>query len=80
MKLSELTALFSKVNSIAGDVEIVLKDAETDIEHVITDLSIHLDPSSGAVGGALTVEHGVAPEPDPAPADPPAGKAAAAAS
>lgn len=70
MKLSELQALFSKVNSIAGDVEVVLKSAEDEVETVITDLAVHLDPTTGATGGTLEVTHGAAsPAPPPDPAD-----------
>jgi hypothetical protein len=74
MKISDLTALLSRVQSIAGDVEVVLKAAETEVETVITDLGIHLDPTSAAAGGTLTIEHGTATPPAPvttAPADTP---------
>lgn len=73
MTLSELQGLLSKVQSIAGDVEIVLKDAVSEAETVITDLGIHLDPTSATAGGTLEVTHGPAPVPaaaEPAAADP----------
>ena len=71
MKLSELQTVLSKVSQIAGDVDVVLKAAEGDLETVITDLGIHLDPTSGNAGSTLTIEHGTAPpEPPPAPVVP----------
>lgn len=71
MKISDLTSLLSRVQSIAGDVEVVLKAAESEVETVITDLGIHLDPTSAAAGGTLTIEHGTAPPPPPVDAPSP---------
>lgn len=65
MKISDLSALLSKVTQTAGDVDVVLKDDSTEVETVITDLAIHIDPASGGVGGTLEIMHGAAP---PAPA------------
>lgn len=72
MKISDLQGLLGKVQSIAGDVEVVLKAAETEVETVITDLGIHLDPSSGNAGGTLEVTHGTAAPADPAQTEQPA--------
>ena len=63
MKLSDLQALLTKVQTIAGDVDVVLKAADTEAQTVISDLAIHLDPSTGQAGGTLEVTH--------APAGPP---------
>lgn len=80
MKISDLSAMLSKVTQLAGDLEVVLKAAEGEAETVITDLGIHLSPASGTAGSTLTIEHGTPPpavvEP-PAPADPPAEAPAA---
>lgn len=72
MKISDLAALLSKVQQIAGDVDVVLEDAQTEASSVITDLGIHLDPSSGVPGGTLTIQHGQAPPAPPSPAETPA--------
>jgi hypothetical protein len=66
VKISDLTALLSRVQQIAGDVDVVLQAADTEAETVITDLGIHLDPASGSVGSSLTITHGTAPAPPPA--------------
>lgn len=69
MKLSDLASLLAKVQSIAGDVDVVLHDAASGVETVVTDLAVHLDPTSGNPGSTLTIEHGTAP-PLPPPAEP----------
>lgn len=66
MKISDLTAVLSRVQQIAGDVEVVFKDAASEAETVINDLGLHLDPSGNSDGGKLTITHGDAP---PAPAE-----------
>lgn len=65
MKISDLSAVLSRVQQIAGDVDVVFKDAESEAETVINDLGLHLDPSGSSDGGKLTITHGDAP---PAPA------------
>jgi hypothetical protein len=67
VKISELTALFAKVQNIAGDVEVALKNVESEAETVITDLTIHLSPADGATNGGLTIEHATAGPPPPVP-------------
>lgn len=70
MKISDLSSLLTKVQSIAGDVEVVLKSAETELETVITDLAVHISPETGSTGGTLEVEHAPAvpaPLADPSP-------------
>lgn len=74
MKISDLSNLLTKVQSIAGDVEVVLKHAEQEAETVITDLGIHLDPQSATTTGSLVIEHDTAPpvaaEPETSPTEP----------
>lgn len=65
MKISDLSALLAKVQSIAGDVDVVLKAAETAAETVITDLGIHLDPTTAVAGGTLEIQHAPATPPPP---------------
>lgn len=70
MKISELAGLLAKVQNIAGDVDVVLKDAASEVETVITDFVMHLSPSDGSVTGGVSIEHGPAPAaPPPASAD-----------
>lgn len=78
MKLSDLATLLARVQQFAGDVDIVLRDAETEAESVITDLGIHFDPTSGQTGGQLTVTHGQAPAAPPAEPEPAAAETAPA--
>lgn len=74
MKVSELSAALAKVQTIAGDAEIVLRDALSDAETVITDLGVKLDLTGGAKDGTLVVGHSAAepvePEAPAAPAEP----------
>lgn len=64
MKLSELQALLSKAQTAVGDADVILKDAETAAETVVTDLTFKLDAATGAPGGTVVVGHNVSP---PAP-------------
>lgn len=74
MKISEVQGLLSKVQSITGDVEVVLKAAESEAETIIQSVAIEL----GADGGTpttVTVAHAPAPEPTPAaPVEQPTGQ------
>lgn len=72
MKLSELQQILSKVQTFAGDVEVALRAAVTEAETVISDLSVHLDPTSGEAAGKLVVTHAAATDTpaEPAAADP----------
>lgn len=69
MKASELTAIIAKVQQVAGDVDIVLRNAETAAETAITDLVVHLSPQTGATGGTLSIEHSGSPAPAAPDAD-----------
>lgn len=70
MKISELTALLTKVQQIAGDVEVTLEAAADKVETIITDLGVHLDPADPTAGSKLTIEHGEAPPPAEPTAEP----------
>lgn len=61
MKVSELTAALQKVQQIAGDVEIKVKHAEQDIETVLRDIVVHVDPASGGASGKAVLQHEPAP-------------------
>lgn len=61
MKISELSNLLTKVQSIGGDLDVVLQDAKTELETVINDLAVHISPESGTVDGKLVIAHGDAP-------------------
>lgn len=67
MKVSELAATLAKVQQIAGDIDVVLRAAESTDEQVVTDLVLYLDPVSGTADDSLVIEYGAAPA---APADP----------
>jgi hypothetical protein len=75
LKISDLTGLLNKVQQIAGDVEVELQAAEGEAKSFITDLGIHLDPTTASAGGTLTITHGDAPPP-PAPVEEPSDPAA----
>lgn len=78
MKISDLSQLLSRVQQTAGDLEVVFKAAEGDAETVITDLGIHLDPTSGETVGKLEIAHGTAPPaPEPKAETPAEGESAA---
>lgn len=73
MKVSALQGVLSRIQQIAGDVEVVIKAAEDGVSEAITDLEIHLDPNDAAAPGTVTAQLGpapAAPEPEAAPADP----------
>lgn len=75
MKISELTAALSRVQQIVGDADVVLKDAVSEAESVITKLGLDLGATGTATEGTLTLTHGEAPpapvaEEPPPPAEP----------
>jgi len=76
MKVTELIAALQKVQQVAGDVPVVLKDVEGDAETALLSIGVHIDPTSGSPVGGVTLEHGEQPASPPvepeAPA-PPAG-------
>lgn len=79
MKISDLSALLTRVQQIAGDVDVVLKAAEGEAETVISNLGINLKPDASGPAGSLVIEHGEAsapPEADPAASPEPAADAA----
>lgn len=75
MKITELVAALNKVQQIAGDIPVVLKDLGTETETVVHSLGLHFNPSDSSTGGNVTIEHGPADEtstPEPEPPAPPA--------
>ena len=77
MTISDLVGLLGKVQSMAGDVDVVLRHAVDGVETVVKDLQIHLTPSTGQAGGSLVIEHETAPAPPPPEPAPPATDTAA---
>lgn len=70
-RISELSAALGKVQQVAGDVPVILRDAESGAETVLLSLGINLDPSGDLAGGNVVFEHGQsAPVPEPAPPAP----------
>lgn len=68
MKLSELQAALTKVQQIAGDIEVRLRDVEHDIETGVKDLVVHIDPAGGQAGGKVVLRHTQELSVPPAPA------------
>lgn len=75
MKVSELTAALQKVQQVAGDVDVVLKDVEGGAETDLLSLGVHIGTSPDDQASRVELEHGTAQQPlpvDPEPAAPPA--------
>lgn len=73
MKISELTAVLSRVQQIAGDVDVAFRHAESDVETVITELGLKLNPDGTTGEGSLVIKHddaANAPQPAEKPAEP----------
>lgn len=68
MLISELSAALQKVQQVAGDIPVVLKDIEHGVETELRALGIHIDPSSGSASSTVELEHAV---PTQAPVSPP---------
>jgi len=75
MKVSDLLAALQKVQQVAGDVDVVLKDVDQGVETALLSLGVHISASTGDTSGAVVFEHGHAQLPPPAepePSPPPA--------
>lgn len=76
MKISELQAVLTKAQQVAGDADVILRDVEHDAETVVKSLGLELGVKAGDGNAAtVTVTHGPADPATPAaPADNPAGQ------
>lgn len=66
MLTSEIIAALQKVQSIAGDIPVVLRRVEDDVETELLSIGVHIDPATSSTKGSVALEHG-APA---APAEP----------
>lgn len=72
MTISEVQALLTKVQQVAGDADVVLRAAEGAAETVIQTVGIELGAGGNPASSEVTITHGPpAPAPAPAPAQPP---------
>lgn len=66
MTLSELIAGLQRFTQIAGDLPVIFRTVEGDIETVLHDIGINVNPTAGSATGSVTINHGAAaPEPTP---------------
>lgn len=68
MKASELSGALGRVQQVAGDVDVLLRDLDTGAVTALRSLGVHIDPSADGTGGTVYLEHNAEPAPDPAPA------------
>lgn len=61
MTLNELIQGLNKLTQFAGDLPVVIKDAETEAETVLHSIGINVDPSGNAANGSITLNHAPAP-------------------
>ena len=67
MTLSELIAGLQRFTQIAGDLPVIFKTVEGDVETVLHDIGININPTAGSATGSVTINHG-APAPALVPA------------
>lgn len=65
MTVSELLSVLQRVQQVAGDVPVIVKDLEHDAETVLQSIGLHIDPSGGQAGGSVVLEHATAKPADP---------------
>jgi hypothetical protein len=72
MTLNELIQGLNKLTQFAGELPVVIKDAETEAETVLHSIGINIDPAGGTANGSISLNHAPAPAavPAPAPAEP----------
>lgn len=83
LTISEIQNLFAKASSLVGDVPVILKTVEGDVETEFKALEVTIDAATGATPGTVTVTHGtptvtVQVPADQVPAADPAAEAPAA--
>ena len=67
MTLTELIQGLQRFTQIAGDLPVIFKTVEGDVETVLHDIGINVNPAAGSATGSVTINHG-APAPAPTPA------------
>jgi hypothetical protein len=77
LKLSELVAALSKLQSAVGDIPVKFKELESDAATELKSISLELDASASATNSVATLNHGTpSPEPEPEAASAPTDAAA----
>lgn len=77
MNISEVTALLARVQQVAGDVPVVLRDIESGNISGLVSVGIELVADAVDAVNQVTISHGTstpAPPPAPAPAAPTVGQ------
>lgn len=70
MTLNELIQGLNKITQFAGELPVVIHNAETEAETVLHSIGISIDPA-GTANGKVTINHGTTPAPAvPAAGDP----------
>lgn len=60
MTLNELIQGLNKITQFAGELPVVIHDAETEAETVLHSIGISIDPA-GTANGKVTINHGRVP-------------------
>ena len=60
MTLTELIQGLQRFTQIAGDLPVIFKTVEGDVETVLHDIGINVNPTAGSATGSVTINHGAA--------------------
>jgi hypothetical protein len=63
MTISELISALNRVSQVAGDVPVILRSVEGDVETEVKALTLSFDPRSGSTSSQIAVTHGSPPAP-----------------
>lgn len=69
MKISEVSAMLQKVQQLAGDVPVVLKDLETGNVTGLVSVGIELVADAAEAVNEVTISHAKPASPPPAPGE-----------
>lgn len=64
MTISELISALNRVSQVAGDVPVILKSVEGDVETEVKALTLSFDPRSGSTSSQIAVTHAPVEHPD----------------
>lgn len=62
MKVSELLSVLQKVQQVAGDVPVIARDIEHEVETAVHTVGIKIDPAGADGAGCVTLEHYKTPQ------------------
>lgn len=57
MTLNEFISGLQKLSQLAGDLPVIFKDAEHEVETVLHTIGVNIDPTAGSAAGTVTVVH-----------------------